>query len=44
MHIVEMVNDILQSIYVYVPQELVIIILACITMIIIESIKNGKNN
>jgi len=44
MHIVEMVNDILQSIYVYVPQELVIIILACVTMIIIESIKNGKNN
>ena len=44
MHIVEMVNDILQSIYVYVPQELVIIILACITMLIIESIKNGKNN
>ena len=44
MHIVEMVNDILQSIYVYVPQELVIIILACVTMIILESIKNGKNN
>ncbi len=44
MHIVEMVNDILQSIYVYVPQELVIIILACVTMIIIESVKNGKNN
>ena len=44
MHIVEMVNDILQSIYVYVPQELVIIILACVTMGIIESIKNGKNN
>ena len=44
MHIVEMINDILQSIYVYVPQELVIIILACVTMIIIESVKNGKNN
>ena len=42
MHIVEMINDILQSIYVYVPQELVIIILACITMLIIESVKNGK--
>ena len=42
MHIVEMVNDILQSIYVYVPQELVIIILACVTMLIIESVKNGK--
>ena len=44
MHIVEMINDILQSIYVYVPQELVIIILACVTMLIIESVKNGKNN
>ena len=42
MHIVEMINDILQSIYVYVPQELVIIILACVTMLIIESVKNGK--
>ena len=42
MHIVEMVNDILQSIYVYVPQELVIIILACVTMLIIEGVKNGK--
>ena len=41
MHIVEMVNDILQSIYVYVPQELVIIILACVTMLIIESVKRG---
>ena len=42
MYIVEMINDILQSIYVYVPQELVIIILACLTMLIIESVKNGK--
>ena len=44
MFVVEMINDILQSIYVYVPQELVIIILACVTMLIIESVKNGKNN
>ena len=44
MHIVEMVNDSLQSLYVYVPQELVILILACVTMLIIESVKNGKNN
>ena len=44
MHIVEMINDILQSIYVYMPQELLIIILACLTLIIYESIKNGKNN
>ena len=41
MHIVEMINDILQSIYVYVPQELVILILACITLTIYESIKRG---
>jgi len=41
MHIVEMINDILQSIYVYVPQELVIIILAGLTLTIYESIKNG---
>ena len=44
MFVVEMINDILQSIYVYVPQELVILILACVTMLIIESVKNGKNN
>ncbi len=44
MYIVEMINDILQSIYVYVPQELVIIILACITMGIIESFRNGKKD
>ena len=44
MHIVEMINDILQSIYVYVPQELVILILACITLTIYESIKNGKKS
>ena len=42
MHIVEMVNDILQSIYVYVPQEILIIILAGLTLIVYESIKNGK--
>ena len=44
MHIVEMVNDILQSIYVYLPQELLVVILAGLTLIIIESVKNGKNN
>ena len=42
MHIVEMVNDILQSIYVYMPQEIVIILLAGLTLIVYESIKNGK--
>ena len=41
MHIVEMINDILQSIYVYVPQEIVIILLAGLTLIVYESIKNG---
>ena len=44
MHIVEMVNDILQSIYVYMPQEILIILLAGLTLIIYDSIKNGKNN
>ena len=42
MHIVEMVNDILQSIYVYMPQEILIIFLAGLTLIVYESIKNGK--
>ncbi len=40
MHIVEMVNDILQSIYVYMPQEILIILLAGLTLIVYESIKN----
>ena len=44
MHIVEMINDILQSIYVYVPQEVLIIILAGLTILIYESVKNGKKN
>ena len=42
MHIVEMVNDILQSIYVYMPQEILIILLAGLTLIVYESVKNGK--
>ena len=44
MHIVEMINDILQNIYVYVPQEVLIIILAGLTILIYESVKNGKKN
>ena len=44
MFVVEKINDILQAIYVYVPQELVILILACITLTIYESIKNGKKS
>ena len=42
MFVVEMINDILQAIYVYVPQELVIMILAGLTLLIYESVKNGK--
>ena len=42
MHIVEMINDILQSIYVYVPQELFIVILAGLILMLYESVKNGK--
>ena len=42
MFVVEMVNDIVQNIYLYVPQELVIILLAGVTIGIYESIKNGK--
>ena len=43
MHIVEMVNDILQTIYVYLPQELFIVILAGLILMLYESVKNGKN-
>ena len=43
MHIVEMVNDILQAIYVYLPQELFIVILAGLILMLYESVKNGKN-
>ena len=42
MFVVEKINDILQAIYVYVPQEVVIIFLAGITILIYESVKNGK--
>ena len=44
MFVVEKINNILQSIYVYVPQEVVIMILAGITILIYESVKNGKKN
>ena len=43
MFVVEKINDILQAIYVYVPQELVVMILAGLTLLIYESVKNGKN-
>ena len=42
MFVVEKINDILQAIYVYIPQELVIMILAGLTLLIYESVKNGK--
>ena len=41
MFVVEAINNFLQSVYVYVPQELLIIILAAITMGIIQEIKDG---
>ena len=41
MFVVEAINDILQNIYQYVPQELLIIILVGITIGVYESIKNG---
>ena len=41
MFVIEMINDILQNIYLYVPQEVVIIILAGLTIGVYESIKNG---
>ena len=44
MFVVEMINDILQNIYVYVPQEVLIIILAGLTILIYESVKNGEKN
>ena len=42
MFVVEKINDILQTVYLYVPQELVIIILGGLFMGIIMSNENGK--
>jgi hypothetical protein len=44
MFVVEKINNILQSIYMYVPQEVLIIILAGVTILIYESVKNGEKN
>ena len=44
MFVVEKINNILQSIYVYVPQEILIIILAGVTILIYESVKNREKN
>ena len=44
MFVVEKINNILQSIYMYWPQEVLIIILAGVTILIYESVKNGEKN
>jgi hypothetical protein len=44
MFVVEKINNILQSIYEYMPQEVLIIILAGVTILIYESVKNGEKN
>jgi len=44
MFVVEKINNILQSIYMYLPQEVLIIILAGVTILIYESVKNGEKN
>jgi hypothetical protein len=44
MFVIEKINNILQSIYVYIPQEILIIILGGLTILIYESVKNGKKN
>ena len=44
MFVVEVINNFLQSVYVYVPQELLIIILTAITIGIIQEIKDGKKD
>ena len=42
MFVVEKINNILQSIYVYIPQEVLIIILAGLTILMYDTIKNGQ--
>ena len=44
MFIVEKINNILQTIYMYMPQEVLIIILAGLSILIYESVKNGKKS
>ena len=44
MFVVEKINDILQTIYVYLPQELFIVILAGLILMLYESVKNGKKS
>ena len=44
MFVVEKINNILQSIYEYMPQDILIIILVGVTILIYESVKNGEKN
>ena len=44
MFVVEKINNILQSNYMYLPLEVLIIILAGVTILIYESVKNGEKN
>ena len=44
MFVVEKINDILQAIYVYLPQELFIVILAGLILMLYESVKNVEKN
>ena len=44
MFVVEKINDILQAIYVYIPQELLVVILAGLILILYESVKNGEKS
>ena len=42
MDVISIIAETLQIVYTYVPQEVVIIFLAGITILIYESVKNGK--
>ena len=44
MFVVEKINNILQAIYVYIQQELFIVILAGLILMLHESVKNGEKN
>ena len=44
MFVVEKINDILQAIYVYIPQELLVVILTGLILMLYESVKNGEKS
>ena len=44
MFVIEKIHNILQAIYVYIPQEIVIMILAGLILMLYESVKNGEKN